>query len=262
MKTVTRLLRQIFEVAVDRDPKHPKNDLSQTDIYQLSIADLVRTDRVARHIGMGMLFTHLRMTESEISALRVLSEMDEPIRIPLAGKKGVRKDVIYSLVRKGALLKLCPGVFRPYSAQDPENMDHFLLFAQCPKAVICLVSALSVHELTDEIPSEIHVSIPSRSRIPELHWPPVKFHQYSQESFLEGIEERELGGAMIRIYSKEKSIADCFKFADQIGRDVALEALKRYIGAGGCDIDLLLKCARTCRVEKKIHPYLEVLLEQ
>ncbi len=75
-----------------------------------------------------------------------------------------------------------------------------------------------------------------------------------------GIEQHIIDGVNVWIYNREKTVADCFKFRNKIGQDVALEALKEYLGEPGLKIDELLHFARKDRVEKRIRLYLEALL--
>ena len=125
-----------------------------------------------------------------------------------------------------------------------------------PTGVVCLISALSFHNITSEIPHEVYLAIPTGKEKPKVNFPPTRVFHFSPETYSAGIEEHVLDGVKIKIYSKEKTIADCFKFRNRIGLDVALEALRQCISKGGSR-KKILDFARICRVEHVIRPYLE-----
>lgn len=93
-----------------------------------------------------------------------------------------------------------------------------------PGGVICLISALAFHELTTQIPHEVHVALPRGAEKPRLDYLPIKTYRFTNEAFTEGVETHELDGVSVRIYSLEKTLADCFKFRNKIGLDTAVEA--------------------------------------
>ena len=128
-----------------------------------------------------------------------------------------------------------------------------------PKGVICLISALSFHEITTEIPHQVYLALPRGSEPPRLDYPPLKVYWFGDPAFKEGIEHHEVDGIPINIYSPEKTIADCFKYRNKIGMDVAIEALKLYRQRKKFKIDDLIHYAKICRVEKIMQPYIEAM---
>jgi predicted transcriptional regulator of viral defense system len=128
-----------------------------------------------------------------------------------------------------------------------------------PKGVICLISALSYHEITTEIPHQIYVALPRGAEPPRLDYPPLRIFWFSGPAFDEGIEDHVVDGIPVRVYSPEKTIADCFKYRNKIGLDVVLEALKFYRQRKRFKVDELMRYARVCRVEKIIYPYVEAI---
>jgi predicted transcriptional regulator of viral defense system len=129
-----------------------------------------------------------------------------------------------------------------------------------PKGVICLISALSYHEITTEIPHQIYVALPRGAEPPRLDYPPLRIFWFSGPAFDEGIEDHVVDGIPVRVYSPEKTIADCFKYRNKIGLDVVLEALKFYRQRKRFKVDELMRYARVCRVEKVMRPYVEAVL--
>jgi predicted transcriptional regulator of viral defense system len=126
--------------------------------------------------------------------------------------------------------------------------------------VICLISALAFHDLTTQIPHEVYLAIARDSEPPRLDYPPLRVFRFGERAYAAGVETHDLDGTPVRIYSREKTLADCFKYRNKIGFDTALEALKRYRQQGRIDAEALLKHAQACRVANVLRPYLEAIL--
>ena len=167
--------------------------------------------------------------------------------------------MLYSLRDKGVTEKLSREVYRLSELPPVSNPDLITVSIRFPKAVICLISALSFHELTTQIPHEVSIAITRESRTPVLDWPPLAVHRFSKITFEAGIEKHDIDGVKIRMYSPEKTLADCFKFRNKLGMDIVLEALKFYKAGKIFNVGKILKYARICRVEKIMTPYLEAL---
>jgi predicted transcriptional regulator of viral defense system len=104
---------------------------------------------------------------------------------------------------------------------------------------------------------EISVAIPKDNKPPVIHYPPMQFHKFSTGPFQAGVENHEIDGVTVKVYSPEKTLADCFKFRNKIGMDVVLEALKLYKSRMKFDHKKILAYARICRVDKIVLLYLE-----
>jgi len=130
----------------------------------------------------------------------------------------------------------------------------------CSKSVICLISALSYHEMTTEIPHEIYLALPRGAEPPRLDYPPLRIFWFSGTAFTDGVEQHDIDGIPVKVYNPEKTLADCFKYRNKIGLDVVLEALKFYRQRKRREVDELMRYARMCRVEKVMRPYLETTL--
>ena len=172
---------------------------------------------------------------------------------------GISRYTLYSLRDKGVIEQVSRGIYRLVELPLLSNPDLATIALRCPRAVICLVSALHYHEITTQIPHRVSIAIPRKSRQPSLDYPPITVHRFSPESYEAGIEEHLIDDIPVKIYGPEKTLADCFKFREKIGMDVILEALKRYSQGKKIKIDLLLEYARACRVEKILFPYLEAI---
>jgi predicted transcriptional regulator of viral defense system len=126
--------------------------------------------------------------------------------------------------------------------------------------VICLISALAFHDLTTQIPHEVHVALPRGAEEPRLDHPPIATYRFSGKAFTEGVETHKLDGVPVRVYSPEKTLADCFKFRNKIGLDTVVEAVRLYHERRNVKVDDLMRYAAICRVSRIIRPYLEALL--
>ena len=132
--------------------------------------------------------------------------------------------------------------------------------ARIPGGVICLISALAFHELTTQIPHQVHVALPRGAEEPRLDHPPIKTYRFSDETFKVGRETHDLGGVSVSVYGPEKTLADCFKFRNRIGLDTLIEALRFYRERGDVKVADLMGYASACRVVKVMRPYLEAIL--
>lgn len=179
------------------------------------------------------------------------------LRMSEAIERGISRYMLYALRDKGVIEKVSRGVYRLVELPPIGNPDLVTVGLRFPKAVICLGSALAYHEITTQVPHRVSVAVPRGSRQPSLDYPPLSVHRFSELAFRAGIEEHQIDGISIKIYSPEKTLADCFKFRNKIGMDMVLEALKLYKARKPFKLDALLKYATICRVQKVMHPYLE-----
>ena len=157
------------------------------------------------------------------------------------------------------IVEVTRGVYRLPEIPPSQHTDLVRVALRVPKGIICLISALSFHNLTTQIPHQVYVALPLDAEKPRLAYPPVRLLWLSQAAYSVGVEEHFLEGVIVRVYSREKTIADCFKYRNKIGLEVALEALKEGLSQG-CQPQSLIEFARIDRVEKIIRPYLEALL--
>jgi hypothetical protein len=144
------------------------------------------------------------------------------------------------------------------AAEDPlSHPDLVTVATRIPQGVVCLISALSFHELTTQVPHTIDVAVERGTTKPRLDYPPTHFYWFSGPAFHEGIETHELDGAPVRVYDPEKTLADCFRYRNQIGMDVVLEAMRLWRERRRKKLDALLAYARMRHVERGLRPYLE-----
>ncbi len=173
---------------------------------------------------------------------------------------GMSPNTFYAMRDAGVTAKISGGWYGLADLPPISQPDLATVALRAPKGVVCLISALSFHELTTQVPHMVYLALEKDSAEPRIDYPPVRTFRFSGESFQAGVEIHSIDGIKTKIYCAEKSIADCFKFRNRIGLDVALEALRLYRRSSNFDAVRLLEYARICRVEKVIKPYLEAIL--
>lgn len=181
------------------------------------------------------------------------------LRMATAVRAGVHRNTLKQLVEKGDVQRVSRGLYQLADAPSPPHPDLAVVAAKAPEGVICLISALSFHELTTQIPHEVYLAIERNCEPPRITYPPVRCFRFSGPAFSQGIETHRIGPVAVRIYSREKTLADCFKYRNKLGLDTCLEALRMYRSRRGYNVDALLKYAAVCRVTKVMRPYLEAL---
>ena len=177
--------------------------------------------------------------------------------------QALRADVhprdLYALRDAGVLEQVSRGVFRLSDLGPFADPDLATVAMRIPKAVIALVSALHFHGLTTEIPHEVSIALPQGTARPKLDWPPLRVYRFSGAMFTFGIESLQRDCIGLRVYGAAKTVADCFKFRNRLGIEVAIEALRTGIGERKITPAELLRAARTCRVDRIVRPYLEAI---
>ena len=129
-----------------------------------------------------------------------------------------------------------------------------------PKGVICLLSALRFHEIGTQVPHEVWIAIDRKSARPKARNPKMRIVRFSAKALTEGIDKHSIEGVPVKIYNPAKTVADCFKYRNKIGLDVALEALREAIRERKCTIDELWQYAKICRVTNIMRPYMEAIV--
>ncbi len=173
---------------------------------------------------------------------------------------GIPREALWHLHRAGRLQRVGWGV---YGLPDRRmSLHHSLAEAakKVPSGVVCLLSALSFHTLTTQIPHEVWMALDRKARLPRpgpgLNF---RFHRFSGEALASGVERHVVDGVPVRVYCVAKTVADCFKYRNKIGLDVALEALREAWRERRFTMDEMWKYAKVCRVSRIMMPYLESL---
>jgi len=202
----------------------------------------------------------LLMNHSIELACRVFKANKGILRTKEALKAGIHRRTFYAMRQAGLIVCISRGFYRLANLPPLQNPDLATVAKRIPQGVVCLVSALSFHGLTTQIPHEISIAIPRSAWFPHLDYPPLKIHRFDKASLKSGVETHAIDGIDVRVYSPEKTLADCFKFRNKIGMPVFLEALRTYRHRNKPNFDKVLEYARICRVERLIKPHLETIL--
>ena len=163
------------------------------------------------------------------------------------------------LVRQGRLERVGRGLYATPGRPASEHGSMAEVARKHPQAIVCLLSALRVHGLTTQSPFELWVAIPNKSRAPRIDYPPLRVVRFTGVGLTDGVEEHPIDGVVVRVTSVARTVADCLKFRNKIGLDVALEALREAWAARRVTMDDLWRYAVQCRVANVMRPYLESL---
>jgi len=173
---------------------------------------------------------------------------------------GIHPRTLYEMRDCKEIVQVSRGVYRLASLPALGNPDLVSVAVRAPRGVVCLISALAFHEITTQISREVHIAIPRDTKGPRLEYPPIRVFVFSGKAYTEGIETRQLDGVPVKIYSPEKTLADCFKYRNKIGMDTAIEAVRLYRQRRPVKVAEIMRYARICRITRVIQPYLESLL--
>ena len=182
------------------------------------------------------------------------------VRFSAILKAGFHSDSLVTLVKEKKIEKIARGLYRLTSYDIGAFHDLVIVSHQAPRGVVCLLSALSFHESTIEIPRYVDIAIPPGTHAYRTKYPPVRFYRFGPDSWQAGIEEHKIDGHTIKVYNLAKTIADCFKFRNKIGINVARDALKIAVTEKNINPKEILRYAGICRVDKILKPILETLL--
>ncbi len=181
------------------------------------------------------------------------------LRMSEALRLGVSRKALYAMRDAGVIEPVTRGTYRLASLDPLAHPDLVAIATRVPQGVLCLISALSFHELTTQIPHAIDVALPRGTRKPRFDYPPTRFYWFSGPAFDDGIATHKLDGVAVRVYDPEKTLVDCFRYRNQLGMDVVLEALRLWREGRRKKLDVLLKYARMRHVERTMRPYLEAM---
>ena len=200
------------------------------------------------------------ISNSAESAILKMARKSGVVRAREIREAGLHSEYLRRLCKSGHLIRTGRGL---YSLADGDFTEHHTLAEACkrvPHGIICLLSALSYHEIGTQNPHQIWMAIDRAVRKPKVDYPPIRIFRFSGQSLKEGIEEKKIEGVSVRVYNPAKTVADCFKYRNKVGIDVAIEALKECLRSRRCTIDELFHYAQICRVRNIMRPYMEAIV--
>jgi predicted transcriptional regulator of viral defense system len=172
---------------------------------------------------------------------------------------GIPREYLLRLHRQGKLSRPGRGIYTLPEAAVTERHSYAQVAKRVPEAVLCLLSALAFHELTTQSPTAVWIALGKGARKPAILSPSLRVVRLTEPSLSEGVEKHTVEGVPVRVYSAAKTVADCFKFRNKIGLDVAIEALKDSLRQKKATINDIYRYAKICRVSNVIRPYMEAL---
>jgi predicted transcriptional regulator of viral defense system len=172
---------------------------------------------------------------------------------------GVSRRYLRDLEASGEIERHARGL---YAASETDLSEHHSLAIaakRVPAGIVCLLSALRYHDLTTQSPHEVWLAIDTHARTPELDYPPLRVIRMRHDLLRRGTRKTTIDGVLVRITTPARTVADCFKFRNKIGLDVALEALREFRRSRRWTPDDLWRYAALCRVTNILRPYLEAI---
>jgi predicted transcriptional regulator of viral defense system len=190
---------------------------------------------------------------------RVIGDHGPIVRTMQLLEAGVHPRTIYGLRNGGMLEAVGRGLYRLPTEALPEHFDLLVVARRAPHAVVCLVSALSFHGLTDEVPHEVSIAIPRNGGAPKIDTVPTRVFRFAEALYQLGVEHHRDGDIDLKVYSPSKSIIDAFRFRHRIGEDVAIAALASGLRTRKVRPGPLLDLAGKLRARNVIAPYVKAL---
>jgi predicted transcriptional regulator of viral defense system len=197
--------------------------------------------------------------QSKSNQLLSLASKKQIIRSSDAYALGIPRNYLPRLVRKGLITKVGRGLYRSKTAPVTEHVSLIEASCKVPKGVICLLSALRFHKFTTQSPHEVWMAIGIKSWAPGIISPPIRFVRMSGKALHSGMKEYPVRGGSLKVYTPAKTVADCFKFRNKIGIDVAMEALKECHRLKKATMGDIWIAAKICRVANVMRPHIESL---
>lgn len=193
------------------------------------------------------------------SILKIAFRSASVLRTRDLEKRGIWRAKLRHFVAQGQLRRIGWGLYSLPNTKVGENHTLVEVGKRVPQGVVCLLSALRFHELTTQQSHEVWLALDGKAREPKIDYLPLRIVRFSGPALREGQKEHLIEGVLVKIYNPAKTVADCFKYRNKIGLDVALEALRAVWRARRCSISDLMHYARICRVANVMRPYLESL---
>lgn len=191
-------------------------------------------------------------------ALRIIREQGIARPRDLVAR-GISRATLARLLDEDLAVREARGLYVVASHAPTETHTLAQVAKRVPHAVFCLLTALRFHGLTTQSPAEVWLALPEKARRPRLDSPRLRVARFSGPALTTGIEEHTVEGVVIRVYSAAKTVADCFKYRNKIGIDVAVEALRDFSRRYRGGATELARCAKICRVSRVMQPYLDAI---
>ena len=201
-----------------------------------------------------------RSSARHIEKITRLADRQKMLRSRDLAQHRISRTALARMEARGEIERLGRGLYALPGASGTLHQSLVEVAKRVPKAVACLLTALRFHELTTQAPFEVWIALPRGAWRPRLEYPQLRVLRFSGASLMEGIETHVIQGVPVKVYNPAKTVADCFKYRNKFGLDVALEALRECWREKKATIDELNRYADVCRVRNVMRPYLESLV--
>lgn len=217
-----------------------------------SVPDSKRTQPTA-HVDIST-------QQSRLSASRLQSLGEKAFfRAREAAEHGVDSRGLRRLLEDGSIERVARGLYRFTDAEVTKHYTRAAVCARVPNAIVCLLSALSIHELGTQLPWQVWIAIPHNARTPRIRELPVRVIRFSGTSLRYGVVDTTFEGVPARITSPARTVVDCFRFSRLVGKDAAIEALRDAVWDRKATIDQIWRAAEVCRAKSLVWPVLETM---
>ncbi len=200
------------------------------------------------------------MTKTTRKKIIRLARAGGVIRAAEVEAAGIHRKHLIELTQDGTLERVGRGLYRLAGSPVTEHQSLVEASKAVPQGVICLLSALAFHRMTTQLPHEVWIAISREARRPTFHSLQLRVVQMSERGLNTDVEHHKLAGVEVRVFSKAKTVVDCFKWRKIVGQDVAIEALRDYLSRRSSKPTELMRLARICRVSSVMRPYMEALV--
>jgi predicted transcriptional regulator of viral defense system len=181
------------------------------------------------------------------------------LRVKDLREAGIHPEYLRRLCQAGRLVRIGRGLYLPADAQPSAHISLAQAARRVPHGIVCLLSALRFHGIGTANPFEVWMALGRDIRRPQVEYPPLRIMRFSGKALTEGMEHHRIESVQVRVYNPAKTVADCFKYRNKIGLDVALEALRDCLRTRKCTHEQLWQYAKVCRVTEVMRPYLEAV---
>ncbi|MFQ5463188.1 MAG: type IV toxin-antitoxin system AbiEi family antitoxin domain-containing protein [Phycisphaerae bacterium] len=203
--------------------------------------------------------TIVHMAQTDRNQVLKLVREGGIVRVRDVRARGLHPEHLRRLVADGLIERIARGVYVAVESEPTPNHSLAYVARRVPHGVVCLLTALRFHEIGTQSPFEVWLAIDRRARKPDLLAPKLRVARFSGAALTAGVERHQIEGVDVSVYSAAKTVADCFKYRNKIGLDVALEALREGLQARRFTRDELWVHAKVCRVASIMRPYLETM---
>jgi predicted transcriptional regulator of viral defense system len=212
-------------------------------------------------LGKLLIFAYEMIQVIMNKLLKIFNNQNGYAKMQELRNNGVQTRTIAEAISNGIIEKIKPGLYKLIDYPWDEHGSMATVCNSNMKAVICLTSAAEYYELTTFNPSYVTVAVPHNTPRFKIDYPPIKVYYFANSYYSQGIKTLNTTSGTVRIYNKEKTIGDLFRYINKIGEDIAVESLKTYLmNKKERDINKLLEFSEICGVKKKIDPMIKAIL--